>query len=204
MARPRGRRASVAATTTTALIGLLLVASPQASAQTRMWIGFHDDPVLRYGPDRQRELDLTRTRANATMLRTLVTWRQIAPTRPQNAADPFDPAYHFDDLDDFVRSAQVRGLEVLMTIWGTPAWANGGRPARFLPTRMSDFQAFTRALAARYSGRYAGYPFVRFFGIWNESNLGSFLSPQFDARGRIVGPAAYARLAAAGYAGIKA
>jgi len=169
-----------------------------------MWIGFHDDPVLRYGPDRQRELDLARSRANATMLRTLVTWRQIAPTRPQNAADPFDPAYHFDDLDDFVRSAQVRGLEVLMTIWGTPAWANGGRPARFLPTRMSDFQAFTRALAARYSGRYAGYPFVRFFGIWNESNLGSFLSPQFDARGRIVGAAAYARLAAAGYAGIKA
>src|SRR5215470_5952535 len=140
MARPRGRRASVAATTTTALIGLLLVASPQASAQTRMWIGFHDDPGLRYGPDRQRELDLARSRANATMLRTLVTWRQIAPTRPQNAADPFDPAYHFDDLDDFVRSAQVRGLEVLMTIWGTPAWANGGRPARFLPTRMSDFR----------------------------------------------------------------
>jgi hypothetical protein len=187
----------------TALIVVLLVACPQTFAQTRMWAGFHDDPVLRYGPDRQHELDLTR-RANATMLRTLVTWRQIAPTRPRNAANPFDPAYHFDDLDDFVRSAQVRGLEVLMTIWGTPAWANGGKPARFLPSRMSDFQTFARALAARYSGRYAGYPFVRFFGIWNESNLGSFLSPQFDSRGRIVGPAAYARLAAAGYAGIKA
>jgi hypothetical protein len=138
------------------------------------------------------------------MVRTLVTWRQIAPTRPAKPADPFDPAYNFRDLDDFVRSAQVRGLEVLMTIWGTPGWANGGRATRFLPTRMADFQNFARALAARYSGRYAGYPFVRFFGIWNESNLGSFLSPQFDSRGRIIGPAAYARLAAAGYAGIKA
>ena len=60
-----------------------------------------------------------------------------------------------------------------------------------------------RALASRYSGRYPGYPFVRFWGIWNESNLGGFLAPQFNAQGKIVGPALYAKLAAAGYAGIK-
>ena len=41
-------------------------------------------------------------------------------------------------------------------------------------------------------------------GIWNESNLGLFLSPQFNSKGQIVSPAAYAKLAAAGYAGIKA
>jgi hypothetical protein len=69
---------------------------------------------------------------------------------------------------------------------------------------MSSFQNFTKALASRYSGRTAGLPFVRFYGIWNESNLGQFLSPQFNASGKIVSPAAYAKLAAAGYAGIKA
>ena len=69
---------------------------------------------------------------------------------------------------------------------------------------MADFQTFTRALATRYSGRRPGYPFVRFYGIWNESNLGNFLAPQFNPQGKIVSPAAYAKLAAAGWAGIKA
>ncbi len=74
----------------------------------------------------------------------------------------------------------------------------------YLPTKMADFQNFARALATRYNGKRAGYPFVRFYGIWNESNLGNFLAPQFDKKGKIVSPAAYAKLAAAGYAGIKA
>ena len=69
---------------------------------------------------------------------------------------------------------------------------------------MSSFQNFAKAVASRYSGRTAGLPFVRFYGIWNESNLGQFLSPQFNSSGKIVSPAAYAKLAAAGYAGIKA
>jgi hypothetical protein len=186
-----------------AAIVVLALAGGSASAEERLWIGFHDDPVLRYGPDRQAELDAVRG-ANATIVRTLVEWRSIAPTRPGSAADGFDPGYRFADLDEFVRNAQQRGLEVLMTIWGTPAWANGGKGPMYLPTRMADFQNFTRALATRYSGRRAGYPFVRFYGIWNESNLGNFLAPQFNAAGKIVSAAAYAKLAAAGYAGIKA
>jgi cellulase (glycosyl hydrolase family 5) len=91
-----------------------------------------------------------------------------------------------------------------MTIWGTPKWANGGKGPAYLPTKMADFQNFARAVATRYNGRRAGYPFVRFYGIWNESNLGNFLAPQFNSAGKIVSPAAYAKLAAAGYAGIKA
>ena len=186
-----------------AAAAVLALSVGSASAEERMWIGFHDDPVLRYGPDRLAELDAVRG-ANATVVRTLVEWRSIAPTRPRSATNAFDPTYRFADLDEFVRNAQQRGMEVLMTVWGTPTWANGGKGPAFLPTRMADFQNFTRALATRYSGRRPGYPFVRFYGIWNESNLGNFLAPQFNAKGKIVSPAAYAKLAAAGYAGIKA
>ena len=182
---------------------VLALAAGSASAEERMWIGFHDDPVLRYGPDRLAELDAVRG-ANATIVRTLVEWRSVAPTRPRSATNAFDPSYRFADLDEFVRNAQERGMEVLMTIWGTPKWANGGKGPAYLPTKMADFQNFTRALATRYSGRRPGYPFVRFYGIWNESNLGNFLAPQFNKAGKIVSPAAYAKLAAAGYAGIKA
>jgi hypothetical protein len=142
--------------------------------------------------------------ANTTIVRTLVTWADIAPTRPANAANPFDRAYQFNDLDELVRNTQERDIEVLITIWGTPKWANGGKTPNFLPTRLSDLTAFSRAIASRYSGRYSGYPFVRYFSIWNESNLQLFLAPQFDARGQSVAPRNYARLAAAAYAGIKA
>ena len=182
---------------------VLALAAGSASAEERMWIGFHDDPTLRYGPRPAgragrragRERD---DRADA---------RRVAQRRaeaPRKCDERVRPSYRFADLDEFVRNAQERGMEVLMTIWGTPKWANGGKGPAYLPTKMADFQNFTRALATRYSGRRPGYPFVRFYGIWNESNLGNFLAPQFNSAGKIVSPAAYAKLAAAGYAGIKA
>jgi hypothetical protein len=176
---------------------------PAATAADRMWVGFHDDPELRFDGTRYAAMDLAR-KNESTVLRTLVEWHRIAPTRPASASDSFDPAYKFDDLDDYVRNAQQRGMEVLITLWGTPKWANGGQKPQALPRNMRDFENFARAVASRYSGRNPGYPFVRFYSIWNESNLATFLVPQFDARGRIVSPRNYARLAAAGYAGIKA
>jgi hypothetical protein len=168
-----------------------------------MYVGFHDDPNFRYEERRTEMLDQVRS-TNATIVRTLVTWANVAPTRPRNAANPFDPAYRFNDLDELVRNAQARDLEVLITIWGTPKWANGGKTPNYLPRRLSDFTAFARAVATRYSGRFVGYPYVRFYSLWNESNLQLFLAPQFDTKGRSVAPRNYARLAAAGYAGIKA
>jgi hypothetical protein len=176
---------------------------PAAAAADRMWVGFHDDPILRFEGDRAASLDRARSN-NATIVRTLVEWHRVAPERPANAANPFDPAYRFDDIDDVVRNAQQRGMEVLITLWGTPGWANGGQKPQAMPKRISDFQTFARAVASRYSGRFAGYPYVRFFSVWNESNLATFLVPQFTAKGKIVSPRNYAKLAAAGYAGVKA
>jgi hypothetical protein len=179
-----------------------IAATSTATAANRMWMGFHDDPVFRWNDGRMDELDKA-VFEHATIIRTLVTWAGVAPTKPTNASDPFDPAYKLDDVDELVRNAQQRGIEVLITIWGTPKWANGDKTPNFAPTNMADFRQFAQALAARYSGRYAGYPFVRFYGVWNESNLGQFLSPQFDASGNIVSAATYAKLAAAAYTGIK-
>jgi hypothetical protein len=102
-----------------------------------------------------------------------------------------------------VRNAQQRGMEILITLWGTPKWANSGQAPQVAPRNMTDFQNFARAVASRYSGRFTGYPYVRFFSIWNESNLGTFLRPQFNSAGKIVSTRTYARLAKAGYTGIK-
>jgi hypothetical protein len=188
-------------------LGLVLLAAgaivtPAGSAAERMWIGFHDDPSFRWVNDRAKRIDAS-ARQGATVMRLLVHWNQTASERPELASNPFDPAYNFRDLDEAIRAAQESDLEVLLTVFGTPRWANGGRGPNVMPTRLGDLTAFSRAIASRYSGRFPGYPFVRFWSIWNEPNLQLFLTPQFDARGRSVAPRNYARLYAAAYKGIK-
>ena len=179
-----------------------LLAATAANAAPRMWIGFHDDPSFRWRADRADNL-AGATQAGSTVIRAWVYWPQIAPTRPANPADPFDPAYRMDDLDELVRSAQANGEEVLFSIWGVPKWANGGKGANYAPKNYSDWQTFCKAVASRYSGRNPGYPFVRFYSVWNEPNLNQFLAPQFT-NGKPSSPAIYAKLYRAAYAGIKA
>jgi hypothetical protein len=182
---------------------LSLVAPVTAMAAERMWVGFQDDPSFRWREDRASMLDEA-VASNAAVVRTTVYWSRIAPLRPASPSNPFDPAYRWDDLDEFVRSAQFRGVEVLLTIWGTPNWANGSKGPNYAPTRLSDITAFARALSSRYSGRNAGFPFVRFYSVWNEPNLEQFLAPTYNGKGKPVSPFTYAKLYRAVYGGLKA
>jgi glycosyl hydrolase family 39 (putative alpha-L-iduronidase) len=178
-----------------------VVAPSTGLAASRMFVGFYDDAAFRWRADRNMNLDRARD-SHATIINAAVSWAKVAPTRPANASNPFDPAYDFTDLDDLIRGAQMRGIEPMLQIWGTPRWA--GPAANRSPRQLGAFTAFTRAVASRYSGRYPGYPFVRYYGVWNEPNLNQFLAPQFDRRGRSIGPALYAKLFKAAYTGIKA
>jgi Cellulase (glycosyl hydrolase family 5) len=186
-----------------ALSVLAGLAAPASVAAERMWVGFHDDPSFRWVGDRKSRVD-SAADANATVMRLLVQWNLAAKRRPASPTNPFDPAYELDDVDEAVRAAQEADQEVILTLSGTPRWANGGKNPNVMPSRVADFGNFARAIASRYSGRNMGYPFVRFYSIWNEPNLQLFLAPQFDARGRSLAPRNYARLAAVAYAGIKA
>jgi Cellulase (glycosyl hydrolase family 5) len=184
------------------LFALSALAAPAAFAAERMWVGFHDDPSFRWVPDRATRIDAA-SQQGATIVRLLVQWNLAAPERPANASDPFDPAYRLDDVDEAVRNAQTADMEVMLTISGTPSWANGGKAPNIMPQRLADLTAFARAIASRYSGRYPGFPFVRFWSVWNEPNLTQFLAPQFNSVGKSVAPANYAKLYAAAYAGLK-
>ena len=178
------------------------IVAPQRAMPGRLLVGLQDDPSFRWGVDRAAMLDRARG-ANVSVLRTLVVWKDTARARPAAPTDSFDPGYRLDDVDDLVRSAQQRGMELLITIWGTPEWANGGQPPNRPPRDPADLEHFATALADRYSGRHSGYPSVRLFSAWNEPNLEQFLAPQFDRTGRSVGPALYAPLARAVYDGVK-
>lgn len=168
-----------------------------------MPVGFHDDATFRWGPEAAAALT-SAAAANASIVRTIAHWNSIAPHEPRRATDSFDPAYRFSSLDDLVRNAQRNGLQVMITIWGTPRWANENQGPNVAPRRPGDLEDFGRAIADRYSGRHSGFPHVGRYSIWNEPNLESFLTPQFNRSGAIVSPRSYARLYRAGHAGIKA
>jgi len=185
------------------VLAALAVVPPTAGAAPRMLVGFQDDAGFLWRPSRATVLD-SAAAANASIVRATVIWANVAKTRPKTATDPFDSAYNFADVDELVRGAQLRGMEVLLTIWGTPKWANAGKGRNHVPRSYGDIAQFAYALASRYSGRYPGYPFVRYFSVWNEPNLEQFLAPQFDKKGHDASPALYAKLARASYGAIKA
>jgi hypothetical protein len=169
-------------------------AATPAPAEPRLVVGFFDDANFRWRPYRARMLDRAQ-RTGARVVRAFIRWHLTAPTRPRSDEPPFHEPMLYE-IDELVASSNARGMEVLFSIWGTPGWANGGLGPNYAPDESDDLRRFARGLAARY-------PTVRRYAIWNEPNTEQFLAPQFDALGRSVAPAAYARLYRAAYDGIK-
>lgn len=157
-------------------------------------VGFMDDASFRWHPARARMLDRARA-TGARVIRALVQWHLVAPKRPAPGAAPFVKPRLYE-LDELVASADARGMEVMLTIWGTPAWAGGKLGPNRAPTDLDALRDFAHGLASRY-------PSVRRFSVWNEPNTQLFLAPQFDAAGHSVAPRAYADLYRAAYEGIK-
>jgi hypothetical protein len=185
----------------TAFAVLLAIPAATAHAAPRMPIGFFDDPTFRWSPTRDDNLRAAAV-TGASVIYTTASWPGMAPQKPTSAANGDDPAYKLGDLDELVFQASLYGLRVMVDVTGTPKWANGGKAPNVMPKRLSDLTAFTRMLSTRYNGRN-GHGVVSLWTVWNEPNLQLFLTPQFAGK-KIVGPANYAKLYRAAYAGIKA
>ncbi|HEV7641882.1 MAG TPA: DUF5722 domain-containing protein [Gaiellaceae bacterium] len=184
-----------------ALIALLAAPAAAVHAAEKMPIGFFDDPSFRWSPTRADNLRQASV-AGASVIHTTASWAGLAPTKPANPANGDDPAYKLNDLDELVFQSGLYGLRVMIDINGTPKWANGGKAPNVMPKRLGDLTAFTKMLATRYNGRQ-GHGTVALWSVWNEPNLQLFLTPQYVGK-TIVGPANYAKLFKAAYAGIKA
>ena len=112
---------------TSLLIALFAALVPlAATAAPRMPIGFQDDPTFRWIEGAPDALDRAQE-ANVSIIRATADWRAAAPRKPARATNPFDSAYQLNDLDDMIRNAQARGIQVMLTIWGT---RNGRTAAR--------------------------------------------------------------------------
>ena len=137
----------------------------------------------------------------------VVLWTRIEGTSESTTTKPagFDgsdpaayPVENWDTIDDLVRGARARDLDILLSpaAFG-PSWASNC-PSRYItsdtPRRVcmqdpEEFGAFVEAIAKRYSGTYSDenqgggtLPKVTRWSISNEPNQASWIAPQRTTR----------------------
>ena len=194
-----------------ALSAVAATAKPDSALASRgMLVGIYDPVQPLISPDKTFA---TLTDLRAQVLRMDLPWGQyIAKTKPTNPVDPSDPAYNWDLYDDFVINAKKHHMAVLFTIYGTPAWANGGQKPNRAPKKMIYLRQFAYAAAKRYSGTFQRddgviLPAVRKWMAWNEPNNPVFLRPQWVRAGKQNIPIAaknYAQMCSAVWSGVHA
>jgi hypothetical protein len=155
--------------------GLLVVvaaciAASAAHGSGRIHYGIQDDAWLEYGPGRLEQRLATFQRLRVPLVRFTLHWDAVAKRRPKNPASPADRAYDWRRPDKILRGLHRHGLTPVLTLVGTPRWANGGRPPMYAPPHPRDFRRFATAAARRY-------PWVRYWLIWNEPNKPLWLKP---------------------------
>jgi hypothetical protein len=129
------------------------------------------------------------------VLQTQLIWARTAITRPNEPANPADPAYRWPpELEQTISQAAQYGIAVAVMVKGTPAWANGGQDETWAPTNAADYASFLQAAGRRY-------PTVHFWMIWGESNGENFYPMPINSP---VGPRRYALLLDAAYGALKA
>jgi hypothetical protein len=145
-----------------ALLLVALAAWPSgAGAAPSIRYGIQDDAWLRFGPG---TLDQRLDRLDALgvkLVRLNVMWSEVEANRG---------VFDWTGYDPVVNGLRSRRIEVMLTLYTTPPWANGGRPINWAPTSGATFAAFARRAAQRY-------PFVRRWLIWNEPNQRRWLRP---------------------------
>jgi hypothetical protein len=146
-----------------------LVFASSAAASPGVQFGIQDDAWLIAGPGTlSQRLDQLKA-LGVTTVRFSLHWDEVAPSRPARALAASDPAYRWDGTDAILLGLEARGITPVVTLYGTPGWANGGRGPTVAPASGTAFGDFAYAVAKRY-------PFVRDWTIWSEPNQRKSLS----------------------------
>lgn len=189
------------------LVIACLVAPTSPALAKKPATGFADR--LFFSPDadvRDRWLERSK-QAGGSYVRLGLSWRDVAPNRPAAPRSPVDPAYSFGGLDTAVRSARARGLRVFVNISNAPDWAEGSnRPSSAPPGTWKpdpgSLGDFAHAVASRYSGKTLDIPRIQALQAWNEPNLSTNLTPQYQGK-KLESAQYYRRMLNAFYAGVK-
>jgi hypothetical protein len=156
------------------LAGIVLAATAStASASSKAEYGIQDDAWLAAGTAKTPSMEerlATLDRLGVDVVRYTLRWDHVAPAKPDEPANPNDPAYDWSSADGVVDGLYAHGIDVVLTFWGTPAWASAGHKPNSPPRSPSALALFARAAATRY-------PWVHKWEVWNEPNQVGGLKP---------------------------
>ena len=154
------------------LFALLIV--PAASASPSIRYGIQDDAWIADGTGTLAQR-LDRLQAlGVQIVRYNLRWDQVAARKPKSPTAMGDPTYDWGPSDAFLKGLKAHGIAALVTIYGTPPWANGRHAPSWAPKSSSAIAAFGHAAAKRY-------PWVKRWAIWNEPNQRRWLRPTSPA-----------------------
>jgi hypothetical protein len=151
-----------------ALTALVVPATAEASRSIQY--GIQDDAWVAYGPGSLEERLDRLDSLGVQIVRYTLRWDQIARTNPRNPRSHLDPAYRWGVNDAVLRGLRARRIDAVVTLYGTPRWANGGQSANWAPTSGASIAGFAYAAAKRY-------PWIRRWLVWNEPNQRIHLRP---------------------------
>jgi hypothetical protein len=199
-----------------ALAGVVLLAvlvpgaARPASESHSFQVGIYDDAQLRYGPT--ADTVALYKKLHVQVARMTLNWGGklgVSRRRPVHSSDPADPSYDWSTYDSIVQQLSAAGIQVVFSIYGTPAWANHDKGQNVAPVDPSALRSFAYAAALRYSGTYVvdgkKLPKVRDWLAWNEPNNPVFLKPQYKRDGTkwvMLSAINYAKICNAIYQGI--
>jgi hypothetical protein len=155
-----------------ALVALAATAST-ADASHKAQYGVQDDAWIQVGAPKSGPLAErlgTLDRLGVDVVRYTLRWDHVATRRPANGMNPADPAYDWSSSDALLEGLHAHGIDVVLTLWGTPAWANGWQKPNWAPRSSSALASFASAAALRY-------PWIRKWEVWNEPNQRGGLNP---------------------------
>jgi hypothetical protein len=143
---------------TLAAVGLPAVADASPSVR----YGVQDDAWLTSGPGTFDERLAELRELGVDVYRFTLRWDQIEARRG---------TYDWSWPDAVVDGLRANGIAPVLTIWGTPSWANGGRTPNYAPRSKWALASFAKAAATRYRAQ------ARHWLIWNEPNQRRWLRP---------------------------
>jgi len=163
---------------------LALAAAGPAQASSRARFGIQDDAWLMFGPGTVQSRVATLKGLGVGVVRLTLRWDEVAAQKP---AAPRSPAsYDWGSYGEALQALHAAGIPALVTLYGSPGWANGGGSPARLPT--TGFGNFAYAAAKEF-------PWVHMWTAWNEPNSRTFsvpVSPSLYVK-RVLNPA-YAAL----------
>ena len=152
------------------VMSVALLAPVGAQASTHVQYGVQDDAWLLYGPEAPAKRIEILQRLGVDIVRLTLRWDAVAQSVPTDARNPNDPAYHWDLYDPILQRLHAAHIGVLISLWGTPPWANEGQQPNFMPNDATSLASFAYAASTKY-------PWITRWTIWNEPNVRLFLIP---------------------------